>query len=148
MIALFGSLLGFLCSLVPELLKLFRDKSDKAHELAILQIQMQNAQSDRTARLDEIGTYADTRELEALLDTYKTGVAWVDAYNGTVRPTLTYAFFILYAIVKYLQYSVIEDNAPMFRYLDALWNAEDQAIFAGIISFYFGQRAMAKMRGK
>jgi hypothetical protein len=28
-----------------------------------------------------------------------------------------------------------------------LWQAEDQAIFAGIISFYFGQRAMSKLRG-
>ena len=27
-----------------------------------------------------------------------------------------------------------------------LWTTEDHAIFAGIISFYFGQRAMSKLR--
>jgi hypothetical protein len=31
--------------------------------------------------------------------------------------------------------------------LQLLWNDEDRAIFAAIISFYFGQRAMRKTMG-
>jgi hypothetical protein len=29
--------------------------------------------------------------------------------------------------------------------VEVLWNGEDQAIFAGIISFYYGQRALGKL---
>lgn len=148
MIALLGSLLGFFGSMVPEIIKTFRDKSDKQHELAIMQLQLQSAQADRNIRLEEIRTTADTSESLALYKTYKTGVQWVDALNGTVRPVLTYSFFALYATVKYLQYIMIGTDAPMFQYIEIMWNAEDQAIFAGIISFYFGQRAMTKVRGK
>ncbi len=54
------------------------------------------------------------------------------------RPVIAYSFFILYALVKVMQFSA---DMPWL-----LWTAEDQAIFAGIISFYFGQRAMAKLR--
>ncbi|MBN66591.1 MAG: hypothetical protein CMM94_03370 [Rickettsiales bacterium] len=35
---------------------------------------------------------------------------------------------------------------PLPWHMDMLWSTEDQAIFAGIISFYFGQRAMCKVR--
>jgi hypothetical protein len=41
MLALLGSLLGFLSNTVPEFLKLFRDSQDRRHELAILGRQME-----------------------------------------------------------------------------------------------------------
>ncbi|WP_019223831.1 hypothetical protein [Bartonella rattaustraliani] len=41
MLTLLGSLLGFLSSAFPDLLKIWRDKEDRKHELAILQLQME-----------------------------------------------------------------------------------------------------------
>jgi hypothetical protein len=79
-----------------------------------------------------------------LYKTYSTGIHWLDALNGTVRPLLAYAFFALYALTKLLQFSLIDDTIPASIYI--LWQDEDRAIFVGIISFYFGQRAMAKVR--
>jgi hypothetical protein len=32
-------------------------------------------------------------------------------------------------------------------YSGEVWGEEDTAIFAGIMSFYFGQRSMAKLNG-
>lgn len=145
MITLLASIFGFLSSALPDVFRLFHDRSDKKHEMAILQLQLQSATA---ARLEEIGVIADMAESKALYRTYNTGVTWIDAFNGTVRPVITYAFFALYALVKYLQYTVIGDDAPLFQYLDALWNQEDQAIFASVISFYFGARTMSKLRAK
>lgn len=147
MITLFASIAGFISSIFPEIFKLLNDRNDKKQELAIMQLQIEAAKINGIQRMDEIGVKADMTELKELMGTYSTGVKWVDAFNGTVRPVLTYSFFVLYAVVKYLQYSVIGSSAPMYQYLDVLWNTEDQAIFAGIISFYFGQRAMGKIRG-
>ncbi|MBY0406503.1 MAG: holin family protein [Rickettsiales bacterium] len=138
MITLLGSLLGFISSTFPDLLKLFRDASDKKHEITLLQMQMDFQAQGHQEWLEEINTNADIAESEALYKTYTTGISWVDALNGTVRPVIAYSFFILYAAVKIMHYNA---NLPWL-----LWTEEDQAIFAGIISFYFGQRAMSKLR--
>jgi hypothetical protein len=138
MITLIGALLGFISSAFPDLLKIWRDAADRKHEMAILQMQMEQQRQGHTNRLEEINVQADIAESRALYKTYHTGIKWVDALNGTVRPVIAYSFFILYAVVKIMQFSA---DLPWL-----LWTAEDQAIFAGIISFYFGQRAMSKLR--
>jgi hypothetical protein len=148
MITLLGSLLGFISSTFPSLLKLWQDKSDKQHEITLLKMQMEQQAQGHTERLDEINAQADISESAALYKTYTTGIDWVDALNGTVRPVIAYAFFILYALVKLLSYAAVaHSNAVPFVVLhDTLWTEDDAAIFAGIISFYFGQRAMTKLR--
>lgn len=139
MITLLGSLIGFLGAAFPDILKLFRERDDRKHELAVLDKQVEMQRLGYMQRLDEIQTQAGIAESQAIYKTYKTGIHWVDALNGTVRPVLAYAFFLLYAVVKLMQYEAAGT-------LLILWNEEDQAIFAGIISFYFGQRAMHKLR--
>lgn len=140
MITVLGSLLGFLSAAFPDFLKLFRDEQDRKHELKILEMQMQQQAQGHMNRLEEIQVNADIAESQALYKTYNTNIGWVDALNGTVRPVIAYAFFLLYAVVKAMQFSA---DMPWL-----LWTVEDQAIFAGIISFYFGQRAMGKIRGQ
>ena len=139
MITLLGSLIGFIGAAFPDLLKLFRDAQDRKHELRILEMQMEQQRQGHAQRLEEVSIQADIAESKALYKTYNTGIRWVDGLNGTVRPVIAYSFFILYASVKVMQFSA---DLPWL-----LWNEEDQAIFAGIISFYFGQRAMSKLRG-
>ncbi len=148
MITLLGSLLGFISSTFPSLVKLWQDASDKKQELAIMQLQMQMQAQNNQERLEEINTQADITESAALYKTYNTGISWVDALNGTVRPVLAYAFFILYAVVKLMSYGALPNNGsvPFVMLHDTLWTEDDGAIFAGIISFYFGQRAMNKLR--
>lgn len=140
MLTLLGSLLGLLGSMVPDVLKMFRDSADKKHELKILELQMQQQATGHTQRLEEIKIQADISESKALYDTYTTHITWVDALNGSVRPVIAYCFFLLYATVKLTAvYNGLAWQA---------WTEEDAAIFAGIMSFYFGQRAMTKLRGK
>lgn len=145
MITLFASLLGFFSSLVPDGMKMLRDHQDRKHELTIMKMQMEMKEADRSERLEEIRLQADAAESAALYKTYKVGVAWVDALNGTVRPVLAYSFFALYATIKFMQWSMLPDN-PLPWHVDTLWNEEDRAIFAGIIAFYFGSRAMKQVR--
>jgi hypothetical protein len=144
MITLLSAMLGFFSSAFPDILKLFRDHRDQKHELQILQMQLQQQAQGHSERLEAINAEADIAESTALYRTWKSEIAWVDALNGTMRPVLAYAFFLLYAIAKLLQFSLIDATIPASIYI--LWQEEDRAIFAGIISFYFGQRAMGKLR--
>ncbi|MAR56412.1 MAG: hypothetical protein CMM93_04440 [Rickettsiales bacterium] len=145
MITLLSTLIGFLSSLLPDAVKLYRDHQDRAHELQILHLQLQQQREGNAQRLDEIHQQTSFAEAQALYQTWKSDIRWVDALNGTVRPVLAYAFFGMYLLIKCLQYSLIETQALPWAF-DRLWGEEDQAIFAGIIAFYFGQRAMGKVR--
>jgi glutathione synthase/RimK-type ligase-like ATP-grasp enzyme len=54
MLTLLGSLLGFLGSAFPQLLKLFQEAQDRRHELAILDRQMEVQRQGHSQRLEEI----------------------------------------------------------------------------------------------
>ncbi len=147
MITLVASLVGFISSLIPEIMKYFLDRNDKKHEIKILEQQMRMKKVG-ISYLDEVMINNDYKETQALYKTYKTGICWVDALNGTVRPVLAYSFFAIYTFVKFLQYKIISTTISINEIINVLWSVDDQAIFAGIISFYFGQRAVSKLRGK
>lgn len=144
MITLLASIAGFVISIIPELLKLLKDRNDKKHELDILDRQIEHNKHNNAKTLEEIYVSQDLLEQAAIYSTYKSGHPLVDAINASVRPVLAYSFFIMYVGIKIVQYKAITVSKPLVEYLDVIWNIDDQAIFAGIISFYFGQRTFSK----
>lgn len=145
MITLLGSLIGFISSLFPELIKLFRNYQDHKHEVQVLQIQVEREKYTSEARLAEIQAKADFQEVKVLHSTDRPGSKWVESFSATVRPVIAYGMFGLYAGIKLIAILKLPDNAPVFMYLE-LWNEEDAGILAGILSYYFGNRAMQKRR--
>lgn len=167
MIAFISALLGFASSAVPDLMKLFRDGKDRAHEITLLKLQMEYDRSKQTSsaaennaaraeRLEAIAIQASVSEQSALNERLKdnlTGIHWVDALAGSVRPVMTYAFFGLYLLVKMAQfYLLIHPPFPWQNMLNfaqamvALWSEEDIAIFSAVVAFWFGQRTMVKAK--
>ena len=145
MITVIAALTGFISSIIPEIIKFFKDVNDKKHELNILDKQIEYSKAGQTASLEEIAISKDILEQASLYSTYKSEVRWVDALNSTVRPVLAYSFFLMYMAVKYMQYKAISASALIIEYIDIIWSIDDQAIFAGIISFYYGQRTFRKI---
>ena len=104
-----------------------------------------------TQRLEEIEVQADIAESKAL---YKHDAAlggssrWVDGLRASVRPLITYAFFILFASVKgsglYLLIAV--EGLLIAEALPRIWDPETQALFAAVMSFWFGNRTLSKLR--
>ena len=150
MLTLLGSLLGFVTSAFPDLLGLFRDRQDRNHELAILDRQMEQMKLGHQQRLEEVEIQADIAESKALYRHDKpVGVAWVDALRATVRPVITYAFFMLFASVKgsALYVLIVMEGLLLAEALPRIWDPETQALFAAVMSFWFGSRALTKLRG-
>lgn len=149
MLTLLGSLLGFVSSAFPDVLKLWRDRADRKHELAILDRQMDAQRQGHTQRLEEIQVQADIAESQALYRhaSQPSGVKWVEALQVSVRPMITYAFFILFATVTTAALCKLLDQGVGIKDgLIAVWDTEKQALFAAVMSFWFGQRALAKFR--
>jgi hypothetical protein len=154
MIAILGSLIGFVGGFIPDILKYFKQKQDNAHELDVLKLQMEAQKQLHTERLEEINAEADISESKALYESSKmekTGVGWVDAilnlYNGSVRPTITYLFTGLYCTVKLAQvYSMVHGSGT--GWLDAVkytYTEMDMSCLMLCLSYYFGQRMSAKV---
>lgn len=160
MIALVSALLGFVSSALPDLLKLFRDGKDREHEITLLKLQMAYDKERGAAvgiqQLQAIEAQSFLAEQTALNERLKdnlTGIHWVDALAGSVRPIITYAFFGLYFLVKCAQFHLLvhpqlpwQNTMSLAQALVSLWTEEDIAIFSAVIAFWFGQRAMAKMK--
>ena len=65
----------------------------------------------------------------------------------SVRPVITYAFFILFATIEIvLLMEALEKGTDFAEAIQLLWDDETKAIFAAIISFWFGSRAIDKAR--
>jgi len=149
MTTLLASIVGFFSSIIPELIKIFKDYQDKKHELRIFDKQVKFSQTTNT-ELSAIGNVQEKNheilsELAILHQNYKVGINWVDALNASVRPVLAYSFFLLYAFIKLTQYNAMKGNLILMDHISLLWTLEDQAIFASIVSFYFGQRTFRKL---
>jgi len=148
MIALLGSLIGFISSLAPDLFKLLADRRDKAHELDVLEAQIEMQKLGVSQHLEEIRLQTDAAMYQAAHAPQQiTGIHWVDALNASVRPVIAYAFFALYAAIKVMKFATLSGNNLPWQ-IDMLWTDEDLAIFSGIISFYFGSRALKARQQK
>lgn len=156
MIALLSALLGFATSIVPEFLKQWQDKRDKAHELAMLERQAQIEATRAAANLEQAIESAMAAQAVSVQESYRADVKsnegkWVAAYSATVRPTITYAFFMLYALVKISQFwLLINPSLPwqtpqtIAAAIAAIWTQEDVGIFSAVIAFWFGDRMLRK----
>lgn len=145
-LTLITTFLGFFTSLMPEVVSMFKGKQDNAHELAVLELQMKAAAQGHSAKLEEIGANADIVETQEIYKTYTTGITWVDALNGSVRPVISYGFFLLYSFMKVIQLKYVDTSLPWT--IEALWTQNDWAVFGAIVGFYFGQRGLNKALGR
>ncbi|PIR37729.1 MAG: hypothetical protein COV35_08515 [Alphaproteobacteria bacterium CG11_big_fil_rev_8_21_14_0_20_39_49] len=113
---------------------------------------MEMSKQNHSQKLEEINAQADVSESEALYkhDSRDSGVKWVEGLRASVRPVVTYAFFILFAAVKGagLYLLIQNDSLGVAQALKEIWDEETKALFATVIMFWFGQRAWKKAFGK
>jgi hypothetical protein len=144
MVTVLASIVGFISSLIPDILRIIVEKQSHNRQLEIINQQIRAAEVGAGKAVGKITSASYANELKILYSTYKTGVTWVDSLNATVRPVLAYAFFCLYAFMKFKQYLILKNLEETAIFHEILWTVEDQAIFASIISFYFGQRSLSR----
>ena len=146
MLSLLGSLLGFGTSFLPKVMGYFQDKQDKKHELAMIAAQAEAQARLEGARLQAMRIDADIRETESLhrhdSNLQSQASQWVINLAASVRPILTYLFFIeFFALTLAVNMGWID-----LEQYAAIWNTEMQAIFAAVVSFWFGQRTFGRQR--
>lgn len=149
MLTLLGSLLGFIGSTVPSIFKFFEHKRDQEHEYKMVELQQRGIAAAASQALDLANVNADISEFQALqrAGSVQTGT-WVDALTASVRPVITYCFFALFVFIEVKTALVIYQLPGLspLTILGMVWNAEVQALFAAIMSYWFGARSLEKGR--
>jgi hypothetical protein len=167
MLTILSTLLSFLMGGLPKLLGFFQDRSDKAHELELAQLQitreieLRKAGFEAQERVEQIHTeqiqiQAETASQEFRLQERQSLYAhdieigkgasqWVTNARAMVRPTLTYGMFLLLVFVDVAGFVyAYHTNVPFSECLDQLWDNDTQLIWASIVAFWFGSQAFEK----
>ena len=141
MLSLVGSVLGFGTSFLPKVLGYFEEKRDQKHELQMMDKQLEQQLQIGKQKMQMMNIDADFRETETLHKEHASITSkssqWCVNLSASVRPIITYCLFIEFAI---LTLSVNMDWITAQQYT-MIWNDEFQAVWAAVVSFWFGQRS-------
>ena len=151
---LLGGVFGGVLRLAPELFKLFDKKNERAHELRMLEAEMEFAKIKSEIAMRQADVQLQTADLDAMVaaiqeqsSTAKAAGSLVAAISALVRPTVTYMFLGLYAAVKVAAYLIaIEQGGNWKEVLTTMWGSDDLAVFNMIISFWFVGRVYERNR--
>jgi len=156
---LLGGLLGGAFRLAPEVLKWLDRKGERGHELAMQDKALEFERLRGAQRMAEIGASADaawnTGAIDALREAVAaqgrvSGVKWADALSISVRPVITYWFMLLYCAAKTAAFvAAVTAGADWGVAILHAWTEADQALWAGVLNFWFLGRTLDKMnRGR
>jgi hypothetical protein len=150
MLTLLGSLLGFVSSAVPDLLGIWKDGAVRKHDVALLNMRIAAQKQGYAQELEKVNPQANIAEKQALYAhaSLSGGSKWTDTLRASVRPVITYAFFLLFAAVKLaVLFKLLSTGVEIADGIIHIWDPETQSLFAAVVSFWFGQRALARLRG-
>jgi len=143
MLTLLGSSLGFLSALAPRAFDYFQEKADRAHELAMIDRQMEQM---KQLKLEEINAQADIAETRAIYrhDSSIKSSTFINNLRGSVRPAITYLLVCCLIAIKFCGlYALIAiEGMAVYQALPAIADDQFNAMIAAVISFWFGSRAM------
>ena len=152
MLSLFGSLLGFGTSFLPTLLGFFEQGQKNRHQLKLLEAQAKLAEVLSQLKLEELDVAADVEESRSIYEhaaqlARSNKSSFISALQASVRPVVTYFFFILFATIKGLAvYVAVQEGDDVSQAILASWDEETKILFSTVISFWFGQRGMKSIR--
>jgi len=160
MLTLISTALSFLMGGLPKLMDFFQDRSDKAHELQMAQmqtereLQMLERGYAAQARVEEIKTEQVAMETQAQERSamYAHDIAigqgasqWVINLRASVRPAVTYLFVFLLIVVDIASiWWAWSTGAAFVEAIPMVFDADEMQILASIIAFWFGTQAFSK----
>lgn len=153
---LLGGLLGGAFRLAPEILKWLDRKGERGHELSMQDKALEFEKLRGAQRMDEIGAGADaawnTGAIDALraavaAQGQRSGVRWADALSSSVRPVITYWFMALYCAAKMAAFvAAVNGGEGWSEAILLAWTEADQALWAGVLNFWFLGRVFDRVR--
>lgn len=149
MIALLGSLLGFGTSFLPQVLNFFQQKQEHKNKLEEMRLMGELKAQGVDLELKILDKKAEIEETRQLYKYANPTSGFSAGLAASVRPVITYLFFALFMASKaVVMIKVMEQGGDWTESVELIFDDETQALFAAIMSFWFGNRAVSKFMGK
>lgn len=174
MTLLMSFLTGIVGPLLPNILGFLRERDDRAHELAMMELRIKAAADEHVWRMEEISARADIEEAKVLhkpaqsfgVELLDSASKWADTrwgkwlvtpsfllytlldfVNGMVRPTIAYSAFFFYMVYKWSVFEIAKTQLTTVQAINATWTENDWAVLLMVLGFFFGQRAAKAVLG-
>ena len=151
---LLGGLMGGAFRITPEILKWIDRKGERVHELAIQDKTLELERLRSATKANDLKLEANASKHASTINTLETalstqgratGVKWADALSSSVRPIITYWFMALYCAAKAAIFvSAIQNGGEWTIAVQQSWTDADQALWAGVLNFWFLGRVFDK----
>jgi hypothetical protein len=152
-----GSVLGGVFRLVPEFLKAFDKKNERAHELSMFDRQCKLEEQRGAQKMAEIGAQRDLQVDTSVMSAFNSaieqqtemvkaaGAGWVASLSASVRPVVTFwilgLWSFLHAWYCYETWRVGLDPMETFK---AMLTPDFAALVSGTLNYWFLDRTLAK----
>ena len=153
---IFGSLLGGIFRLAPEVLKYFDKKNERQHELSMFDKQCELEKVRGQIKLEEIGAQKDMAIDVGVMDAFKAAInqqtemakaagGWAASLSASVRPVMTYYLLLLYGAAKTASMVIAyHQDQSLAEVLKNAWGVDDMALLSGVVNFWILDRTLAK----
>ena len=155
---IFGSLLGGIFRLAPEVLKFFDKKNEREHELNMFNRQCELEQIRGQQKLAEIGAERDKAIDTGVMDAFNSAInqqaemakaagGWAASLSASVRPVVTYWVILLWSFIHlWFAWNAWMTGAAPKEVFNTMMTADFMALVSGTINYWFLDRTL-KQRG-
>jgi hypothetical protein len=153
---IFGSLLGGLFRLAPEVMKFFDKKNERQHELKMFEQQCQLETLRSNQKLAEIGAQREATVDAGVMDAFNSAIkqqadmvkeagGWAASLSASVRPVMTYYLLVMYGAAKMAAMILTYYHGQaLTEVLAKSWGSDDMALLTGVINYWMIDRSLAK----
>jgi hypothetical protein len=153
---IFGSLLGGVFRLAPEVLKFMDKGNERKHELAMFEQQCQLETLRGQQKLAEIGAQREAAVDVGVMDAFNAAIVsqgemakaaggWAAAISASVRPVVTYWILFVWSFVHvWFAWNSWTAGAAPAEVFKMMMSPDFSALLAGTINFWFLDRTLAK----
>jgi hypothetical protein len=153
---IFGSLLGGIFRLAPEVLKFLDKKNERGHELEMFNRQCELEAQRGQQKMAEIGAQheatvdagvmnAFNAAIESQTEMVKAAGGWAASLSASVRPVVTYwILFIWSGVHLWMGYSSWRTGLDPSEVFKLMMSADFSALVSGTLNYWFLDRTLSK----